>query len=70
MALLADQRRKFMSGGALCVRTVLNALLEIREASLDVIDAITRYRDIPQNNGGFGWGRLRFLHRPERGRPR
>lgn len=43
VALLADQRRKFMSGGELCVETVLRALLELREASLEVIDAITRY---------------------------
>lgn len=43
VTLLADQRRKFMSGGELCVETVLRALLELREASLEVIDAITRY---------------------------
>eukprot|EP00752_Nemacystus_decipiens_P003996 g3660.t1 len=33
-----------MSGGTLCVETVLCALLETREASLEVIDAITRWR--------------------------
>ena len=42
ISLLAEQRRNFMSGGALCVKTVLCALLETREASLEVIDAITR----------------------------
>lgn len=42
VTLLAEQRRKFMSGGKLCVETVLCALLETREASLEVIDAITR----------------------------
>lgn len=42
ISLLAEQRRNFMSGGALCLKTVLCALLETREASLEVIDAITR----------------------------
>lgn len=43
VSLLAEQRRKVMSGGELCLKTFLNALLETREASLEVIDAITRY---------------------------
>lgn len=42
VSLLVEQRRSFMSGGALCMKTVLCALLETREASLEVIDAITR----------------------------
>ncbi len=33
-----------MSGGALCAKTVLHALLEAREASLEVIEAIQRWR--------------------------
>eukprot|EP00903_Cladosiphon_okamuranus_P006572 g6420.t1 len=44
ISLLVEQRRTFMSGGALCLKTVLCALLETREASLDVIDAIRRWR--------------------------
>jgi len=44
VSLLAEQRKKIMSGGALCAKTVLHALLEAREASLEVIDAIQRWR--------------------------
>lgn len=43
LALLAEERRKFMTGGGLCLKTVLQALLETREASLQVVEAITRY---------------------------
>lgn len=42
VALLTEQRRKFMTGGDLCAETVLQALLEAREASLGVIEAVKR----------------------------
>ena len=42
LALLAEERRKFMTGGGLCLQTVLKALVETREASLQVVEAITR----------------------------
>lgn len=42
LALLAEERRKFMAGGGLCMNTVLQALVETREASLQVVEAITR----------------------------
>lgn len=44
VSLLAEQRKKITSGGALCAKTVLHALLEARGASLEVIDAIQRWR--------------------------
>lgn len=43
VALLAEQRRKFIAGGELCLKTVLQALLEARRVSLEVVDAVTRY---------------------------
>ena len=42
LALLAEERRKFMTGGGLCMKTVLQALVETREVSLQVVEAITR----------------------------
>lgn len=42
VALLTEERRKFMTGGDLCAKTVLQALLEARKASLDVIEAVKR----------------------------
>lgn len=43
IALLAEQRRASMVGDELCLKAFFQALVEAREASLEVIEAVTRY---------------------------
>lgn len=42
MSILAEERRKITTGGDFCLMTTVQALLEIREASLQVIEAVMR----------------------------
>lgn len=41
--LLATQARKYKTNGDWCLATVLKAMVELREASLQVLEAVARF---------------------------